>query len=303
MRTTRLIAVLVGLAAIAMVTADASAYYHPGMGCFMSRDPGAGGANRIGAGGPAVGGGFIPRDPTGSNQYADGMNLYQYVRSNPINRIDPSGLFGRETHFDQVKDSMHRRCPAIEDAVAAASQGMDEGFHDAPSIIIIGWLTLGLNTLRPEVQQDYDYHFPGAGPPFPGQQNVVQKGWSNPTVMALYKRVTDKKDRIGCDPAEFGKFLHMLADSYSHGGGTPDGPFFGHPKGVKIFILDDDGPDELPDGTRGRWDTSGGWSDTRVDDPKTNWVAWNEAVDAMRVAMDAFKSACPCACAGKGKDK
>lgn len=91
MRTTRLIAVLVGFAAIAMVTADAHAYYHPGMSRFMSRDPGAGGAHRIGAGGPAVRGGFIPRDPTASNQYADGMNLYQYVGSNPIIGLDPQG--------------------------------------------------------------------------------------------------------------------------------------------------------------------------------------------------------------------
>ncbi len=102
MRTTRLIAVLVGLAAIAMVAADASAYYHPGMGTFMSRDPGAGNANRIGAGGPAVGGGFIPRDPTGSNQYADGMNLYQYVRSNPVRHLDPQGL-GVETQGNGAK--------------------------------------------------------------------------------------------------------------------------------------------------------------------------------------------------------
>jgi hypothetical protein len=91
MRTTRLIAVLVGLAAIAMVAADAKAYYHPGMGRFMSRDPGPGGAMRVGGGGPAAAGGFIPRDPTGSNQYADGMNLYQYVSSNPANYVDPMG--------------------------------------------------------------------------------------------------------------------------------------------------------------------------------------------------------------------
>ncbi len=84
---TRLIAVLVGMAAIAMVTADASAYYHPGMGVFTSRDPGPGGANRIGAGGPASGGGFMPRD-----QYAAGMNLYQYGSSNPQMRVDPLGL-------------------------------------------------------------------------------------------------------------------------------------------------------------------------------------------------------------------
>jgi len=92
MKATKTLGVLLGLAAIAMVAADASAYYHPGMGRFMQRDPGAGGANRIGAGGPAVDGGFIPRDPTGSNQYADGMNLYEYVGSNPNGGLDPSGL-------------------------------------------------------------------------------------------------------------------------------------------------------------------------------------------------------------------
>jgi RHS repeat-associated protein len=47
-------------------------YHDPALGRFLSRDPGAGNANRIGAGGPAVGGGFIPRDPTGSNQYVNG---------------------------------------------------------------------------------------------------------------------------------------------------------------------------------------------------------------------------------------
>ena len=86
MKPTHLLAALVGIAAIGILAADASAYYHPGMGCFMSRDPGAGSANRIGAGGAAPGGQFMPMD-----QYADGMNLYQYVGSNPANAGDPSG--------------------------------------------------------------------------------------------------------------------------------------------------------------------------------------------------------------------
>lgn len=94
MRTTRLIAVLVAFAAIAVLTADAHAFYHPTMGRFLQRDPGAGAGSpaRLGATGPAVVGGFIPQDPVGSDQYADGMNLYQYARSSPSSVADPTGL-------------------------------------------------------------------------------------------------------------------------------------------------------------------------------------------------------------------
>ncbi len=96
MRATRLTAVLVGLVAIAMVTTEASAMYHATMGRFLQRDPGAGAGSpaRIDSARPAVGGRFMPRDPTGNNQYADGMNLYQYVRSQPTRLVDPLGLAG-----------------------------------------------------------------------------------------------------------------------------------------------------------------------------------------------------------------
>jgi len=87
MKRTHLIAVLLGLAAMGIFTPDASAYYNPCTGAFMSRDPGAGSANRIGTAGPALAGGFIPMD-----QYSDGMNLYQYVGNAPIRYVDPTGL-------------------------------------------------------------------------------------------------------------------------------------------------------------------------------------------------------------------
>jgi len=101
MKRTHLIAVLIGLVVMGIFTADAAAMYHPTLGRFMQRDSGAGGAMRIGAGGAMrIGAGgaapvgrFIPRDPTGTNQYADGMNLYQYVRSNPVVLVDPQGLW------------------------------------------------------------------------------------------------------------------------------------------------------------------------------------------------------------------
>jgi len=92
MRRTHLMASLLCMIALGALAADASAMYHPTMGRFLQRDPGPGHANRIGAGGAARLGGFLPRDPTGSNQYADGMNLYQYVRSSPTRHTDPTGL-------------------------------------------------------------------------------------------------------------------------------------------------------------------------------------------------------------------
>jgi hypothetical protein len=92
MTRTRLTAVLVAVVALGVHAADASAYYHPGTGQWMQRDPGAaaGDPMRVGAAGPAAGGTFIPTDPMG--QYRDGMNLYHYVRSNPIRHTDPDGL-------------------------------------------------------------------------------------------------------------------------------------------------------------------------------------------------------------------
>ncbi len=71
--------------------------YHPRMGRFIQRDPHgtAIAPPRMGTADLTQTGGFIPRDTPGV-QYADGMNLYQYVRSNPIRLADPMGLMGLE---------------------------------------------------------------------------------------------------------------------------------------------------------------------------------------------------------------
>ena len=94
MKRTHLTAVVVCLAVVAIITTNASAMYNPRMGTFLQRDPGpgAGGPARPGAGGPSVGGGFVPRD-----QYADGMSLYQYVRSAPPNYVDWNGAQASST--------------------------------------------------------------------------------------------------------------------------------------------------------------------------------------------------------------
>ena len=108
MRTTRLVAALVGLLALAVLAADASAMYNPSTGTWLQRDPGPAGmipaAPRI-AGTTVAGAGFLPRDPVVglrakprvpenllAGQYRDGMNLYQYGQANPILNRDPTGL-------------------------------------------------------------------------------------------------------------------------------------------------------------------------------------------------------------------
>jgi hypothetical protein len=77
-RTTLLSAAL----AIAVIAAATPA--------FAMRDPGAGGMAMYNYGPqpPRVGQTAL------NNQYADGVNLYQYVQSSPIQRMDPFGLQG-----------------------------------------------------------------------------------------------------------------------------------------------------------------------------------------------------------------
>ncbi|NLW85658.1 MAG: hypothetical protein GXY38_02160 [Planctomycetes bacterium] len=119
-KQTHLIAASLGLLAVFIFAADASAYYHPTLGRFMSRDPGSGGPVRIGAGGPAVAGGFIPRD-----QYVDGMNLYQYVRSNSLTYVDPFGDQATRPS-DSTRELAMQRCEAKLDALKALING-DKG--------------------------------------------------------------------------------------------------------------------------------------------------------------------------------
>ncbi|MEJ5261024.1 MAG: RHS repeat-associated core domain-containing protein, partial [Anaerohalosphaeraceae bacterium] len=56
-------------------------YYDPDAGRFLQPDP---------LGLDPAGGGVNPFAPT--SQYSDGMNAYEYVKNNPVNNVDPSGL-------------------------------------------------------------------------------------------------------------------------------------------------------------------------------------------------------------------
>jgi len=69
-------------------------FYHPGLGRFTTRDPNETGMPILAAlamNGTSIDvffGGF-----NGQRMYTDGLNLFQYESSNPMNRLDPAGLF------------------------------------------------------------------------------------------------------------------------------------------------------------------------------------------------------------------
>ena len=92
-----------GLAAVAILgfaAEEASAYYAPEMGRYISRDPaGRNNLARIGAANSSVdqptSGRLIDRNDANTDPmapYHDGMNLYQYVEAAPLQRTDPHGL-------------------------------------------------------------------------------------------------------------------------------------------------------------------------------------------------------------------
>lgn len=144
---------------------------------------------------------FISRDPIG---YSDGVNLYQYVSSQPIILNDPTGMWGKDVHYGKTRewayDSGMVFWAAVE--VARADQGIDENYSTSP----LPGGQLGR-------------HMDVGG-------NSQMMYW----VLGYAKAVVliEKADKSGgwdmCKKAaqEFGKGLHSLQDTSAHRG-HPDG--------------------------------------------------------------------------------
>jgi len=80
-----LLPLLAALALTCIFTADAQAVYHPRLGRFLQRDPA---------------------------EYVDGLNLYNYTRSNPVVLTDPTG--GCAAEEPEVVEDAPCKCFCIE---------------------------------------------------------------------------------------------------------------------------------------------------------------------------------------------
>jgi RHS repeat-associated protein len=138
---------------------------------------------------------YVTADPIGLQA---GVNLFGYVGEDPINSVDPLGLYGRDVHHDDTRQlaasTGYRPCAA--DIIAKADQDIDDDPQTDP------W-----DRRRREL-----WHFPTEA-----RVNDVQN-------IALHS----------CDLTNLGRALHVLQDSFSHAGypawrghfplTTPDNP-------------------------------------------------------------------------------
>jgi len=178
MKLSRLTAVLIALLAITTITTEASAMYHAGMGRFMQRDPAG---------------------------HADGMNQYQYVKSNPVRRVDPQGLWGSDVHNDLT--SQWAKNEGYPQTAASAVGSWDEDVDGSAVSWGPGWAP---------IIGDQSYHFNrnlGGGPDSRLQHHTEH--FLEARYACNWKR--DRRD----DPEEavkqLGISLHPLQDWVAHG--------------------------------------------------------------------------------------
>jgi RHS repeat-associated protein len=124
---------------------------------------------------------FIGKDPLGiySNRY---NNQYMYVENNAINKTDPTGLYGDDVHFGLTYQLAldAKLPPEVTYQLAKANQSVDTNFWTSPVNPITGTI----------------FHFQ----------------------TSKYAAVGLEQSLASGDIDQFGKFLHIMQDTFSHKG-------------------------------------------------------------------------------------
>ncbi len=285
MKSSRPAVLLVALATMTLFAADLSAYYHPSMGRFLSRDPRDASPARVSA---------------AAAQYADGMNSYQYVRSRPLRRTDAFGLWGEDIHVDLTKELATRAGFACADKVAAGAnapdtyEGSRPGFDGVADAV---WQYLLGAYPEAKVRLMAIWHFP-----------VSPDGEVHPN-SAEARRIMEEGIEE-CDFKRFSEGLHVIQDSWSHQGKPYIGGI-GHGRGAYWVVETETrslpfsfspGLDNVDVITGGHWQEERNTLHAAVTDSTDKAHLWPADVRAAGMAtyeaLLAFKEKCPCHCPG-----
>ncbi|MCJ7484235.1 MAG: RHS repeat-associated core domain-containing protein, partial [Thermodesulfovibrionales bacterium] len=154
---------------------------------------------------------FLQMDPVG---YKDSMNLYQGMGMNPINSIDPMGLYNQDFHFYVIYYLMRARGwdQEISEQVAGLSQYVDEDEFSSPtSVGNLGNALIDLNFNKIVTPDRVGFfHFFSSNP----QRTVYRKD-----EMALQMVREQRKAFQNAEEGLFvrlGVSLHIFADTYAH---------------------------------------------------------------------------------------
>ena len=140
---------------------------------------------------------FISEDPIG---LAGGLNQFGYVRNNPTNRIDPSGLYEIDVHYYlTLYLALKTGCFKVWEAmdIANGDQGTDEDPHTSP----------GLGSTDQQRSQNRVFH---------ALSSSAAEGVGSPL---LWKGAM--REAAG-QHVWIGRYLHYLQDTFSHAGYTDD---------------------------------------------------------------------------------
>ena len=150
---------------------------------------------------------YITSDPLGASA---GLNTYAYVKNDPMNRVDPLGLYDELIHYYMTYFlALVAGVPEDQaELIALATQFVDDNFTTSP-FTGIPWGSLQTYHFT----LDYNNGFDGDN----GTTNLLTR-FKNPAsnqLSNLFNRSIDPNNSICQTTVRFGMFLHSFEDTFS----------------------------------------------------------------------------------------